>query len=86
MWDWDEDKRQANLAKHRVDFAWVEDFDWSTATTEPDRRHDYGERRFRSTGSIGNRLYVLIFTPRGDRRRLISLRKANGREIDKWLT
>jgi uncharacterized DUF497 family protein len=86
MWDWDEPKRQANLAKHGVDFATVVNFDWSDATTEPDLRYDYGEDRFKSTGSIGERLYVLIYTLRGGRRRLISLRKANAREIDKWLT
>jgi uncharacterized protein len=86
MWDWDEAKRQANLAKHGVDFAVADDFDWSDATTEPDLRRDYGEDRFKSTGSIGDRLYVLIFMPRGDTRRLISLRKANAREIDRWLT
>ncbi|MES2432722.1 MAG: BrnT family toxin [Pseudomonadota bacterium] len=86
MWDWDEPKRQANLAKHGVDFADARDFEWETAQTEPDLRYDYGEQRFESVGHIGERLYVLIFTQRGDRRRLISLRKANTREIQRWYT
>jgi uncharacterized protein len=86
MWDWDEAKRQANLAKPGVDFALADELDGSDATTERDLRHDYGEDRFRTTGSIRARLYVLIYTPRDGRRRLISLRKANAREIDKWLT
>ena len=86
MWDWDEPKRQANLAKHGVDFADVAEFEWETAQTEPDLRHDYGEQRFESIGHIGERLYVLIFTPRGDKRRVISLRKANTREIQRWHT
>lgn len=85
MWDWDETKRQANLAKHGVDFLAVTGFDWSTATIEPDLRTDYGEDRFKCIGRIGERLFVLIYSPRGERRRLISLRKANLREIDKWL-
>lgn len=86
MWDWDETKRQANLAKHDVDFAIVKQFEWDTAQTETDMRYDYGEERFESIGHIGDRLYVLIFTPRGERRRLISLRKANSREVERWHT
>lgn len=86
MWDWDEPKRQANLAKHGVDFSDVRNFEWDTAQTEPDLRFDYGEQRFESVGHIGERLYVLIFTPRGGKRRLISLRKANTREIERWHT
>ncbi len=86
MPDWDEDKRTANLAKHGVDFADAERFDWSSAKTEHDLRHDYGEDRFESVGLIGERLHVLVFTPRATGRRIISLRKANPREIERWLT
>ena len=86
MFDWDEDKRQTNLARHGVDFAAVEGFDWSSAKTEPDLRANYGKERFESVGLIDDRLHVLVFTPRGGRRRVISLRKANPREIERWLT
>ena len=86
MWDWDEDKRQANLAKHGVDFAGIWSINWASAKTQPDLRHDYGEQRFMVFGLIGERLYVAIYTPRGVRQRLISLRKANAREVEEWLT
>lgn len=43
MYEWNEGKRATNLAKHRVDFAIVEDFDWSTAVVEPDLRFDYAK-------------------------------------------
>jgi uncharacterized DUF497 family protein len=86
MWEWDDDKRQANRAKHGVDFALVEGFDWDSAKTEVDLRRDYGEERFESSGLIGERLFVLVYTPRGNHRRLISLRKANAREVERWLT
>jgi uncharacterized protein len=86
MWDWDEAKRQTNRARHGVDFALAEEFDWSSARTEPDFRHDYGEDRFEAVGLIGERLHVLVFTPRATGRRIISLRKANPREIERWLT
>ena len=80
MWDWDEAKRQANRAKHGVDFAQIDGFDWATAVTREDTRGDYGERRFLSTGLIEGRLHVCIWTVRAEGMRLISLRKANARE------
>ncbi len=81
IYEWDENKRAANLAKHGVDFATVEDFEWDTAGVEPDTRKVYGEPRFIATGYIGARLHVLVFTPRAGRIRVIGLRKANPREV-----
>ena len=77
---WDETKRAANLAKHGVDFAVAEGFDWETALTAVDDRRDYGEGRFFSIGYISSRLHVMVWTPRGDDTRIIGLRKANDRE------
>jgi uncharacterized DUF497 family protein len=86
MWAWDEGKRQANLAKHGVDFHLVLRFDWDDAEVEPDLRQDYGEERLRATGYIGTRLHILIYVEREGDKRLISLRKANRRELRKWLS
>ena len=84
MWDWDEPKRQATLLLRGLDFAMVRDFDLGTAVIDPDDRRDYGEARFKATGMIGGRLFIVVFTPRGERLRLISLRKANERERRAW--
>lgn len=78
---WHQAKNAANFAKHGVWFESVFEFDWTTATTEPDRRRDYGEPRFRSFGLIGGQVFVLIHTPRGELIRVISLRRANRKEI-----
>ena len=80
MWEWDDAKRNQNLAKHGVDFADIDRFDWETAVTREDTRGEYGERRFVSTGWSGQRLHVCIWTSREQVVRLISLRKANERE------
>jgi uncharacterized protein len=80
--DWDEVKRAANLAKHGVDFAVVR-FDWDNAQLTPDTRRDYGELRIIAVGRIGPRAHVLVFAPRAELIRIISLRKANAREV-KW--
>ncbi len=84
MWDWDEAKRQATLLLRGLDFGMVHDLDLDTAVIDPDDRRDYGEARFKATGMIGGRLFIVIFTPRGERFRLISLRKANEREKRAW--
>lgn len=49
-----------------------------------DSRKAYEERRFQALGLIGDRLHMLVFTPRGPKMHVISLRKANPREIKRY--
>ena len=77
----DEAKRIANLRKHGVDFAAVDAFEWASVQESEDRRKDYGERRWVAVGRIGDGVHVLIYTRRGARMRVISLRRANGKEF-----
>ena len=79
-YDWDETKRVRNLAKHGVDFNALGAFDWATALHVVHDRA--GERRIKSLGLIGARLHVLVWTARGEIVRVISLRKANSREVE----
>jgi len=74
--DYDPDKDVLNQQKHQMSLALAAAFEWDSAQIEEDRRYDYGELRFRATGYIGQRLHVMIFTPRGDIARIISLRRA----------
>ncbi len=76
-YEWDENKRIANLARHKVDFAYVVDFEWETALETLDDRFDYGEERWVGLGFIGKQLYVMVYTLRAQKIRIISLRKAN---------
>ena len=80
-YDWDAEKARANLDKHGVPFEAVEGFDWAGAVEAEDVRYDYGETRMQALGLIGDRPHVLIYTRRGDTIRVISLRKANRREL-----
>ena len=86
MWDWDEPKRQANLAKHGVDFALVAEFDWLSAVIRVDDRFDYGEVRLKAEGLIAGRLYAVVYSERGLIKRIINLRKANKREVLLWIS
>lgn len=49
-----------------------------------DKRNDYGERRDCLPGFIEDRLYSVVFTPRQGKPRIISLRKANKREVKRY--
>jgi len=76
VFTWDEKKRKLNLAKHGVDFhdaATI--FDGPLVTVE-DRREDYGERRYVALGFLADIVVSLTYTERGDRIRIISIRKA----------
>ncbi len=78
QYEWDEVKRQSNAQKHGVDFQEVEVFDWDSALVERSDRG--GEVRFVAIGYIDVRLCCFVFTERGTRIRVISLRRASRRE------
>lgn len=78
--DFDPVKDRKNREKHGIGFDRVEDFDFDTAVFDVDPR-PYAEVRYRAIGWIGDRVYVLVYTIRSGRIRVISLRKANKREV-----
>ena len=77
-YEWDAAKRETNRAKHGVDFEDVRRFDWATAILGVDSRQ--AEPRMTAVGFIDTTLMVLIYVDRGDRTRVISLRKAEPHE------
>ena len=79
--EWDEEKDRINRAKHGISLARAAGLDWPRGETFSDRRADYGEDREVLYAYLGLRLFVCVFTRRGNLRRIISLRKANKREI-----
>jgi len=52
----------------------------------PDMRRDYGEPRFRAIGRSAEDILHVAFTYRGDITRIISVRRANRKEIEQWLS
>lgn len=55
-------------------------FDDPWAVVENDDSQDYGEYRFRITGSVLGIVIVVIYTERAERIRIISARKAEPHE------
>lgn len=82
--DFDPTKSQTNIHERGIAFDTAENFDWDTAFIWEDTRKDYGEHRFIALGMIDERLHSLVFTPRNDMIRVISLRKANSREVRRY--
>jgi len=80
----DHAKNEKNIQERGISFELAVDFDLATAKIWPDTRKDYGEKRFIALGYIGNRLFSMVFTVRNDVLRIISLRKANKREVHNY--
>lgn len=85
---YDQAKEVVNQAKHGVSLGLAAQMEWETLWVYPDTRRDYGETRFIGFAYIGLRLFCVIFTDREAEtetlRRIISLRKANPREIKRY--
>jgi uncharacterized DUF497 family protein len=83
--EWDERKSDDCFQSRGFDFeyaAWVF-FDKNKLIKLDDRR-SYGEVRYQVTGLIEGRIYVVVFTPRKEKLRIISARKANKREVQHY--
>jgi uncharacterized DUF497 family protein len=78
--EWDEEKRKTNLAKHGLDFADVGRLDWQSATVLRDGRFDYGEARYWAFGMMDGRLHMVAFVRSGKAIRVISFRRASRKE------
>jgi uncharacterized DUF497 family protein len=76
----DATKDAGNLAKHGVALSDASGIEWETLWAFEDRRREHGEIRMVGYAYIGRRLFCVVFTDRGDARRIISLRRANRRE------
>ena len=77
-------KNERNVQERGLAFTLVSELDWATAVIDEDTRENYGERRFRVLGRINERLYAVVFTPRANKLHVISLRKANSREVERY--
>ncbi len=80
MFEWDEEKRIKNLAKHGVDFCAVWDADWEFAVRLLDERFEYGEERTIAIIPLYKTLYTCVYTMRGTVTRVISLRISHPKE------
>jgi len=81
----DPTKDRLNQVKHGgLSLADATALEWDGAVYFQDERHDYSENRVIALAYLKDRLLVVVFVDRGDERRIISLRKANYREVKRY--
>lgn len=83
---YDTAKDEQNRAKHGLSLAQASELEWNSALVWIDARFNYEEKRECALALLDDRLYFCAFVDRGDARRIISLRKANNREKDFYVT
>jgi uncharacterized protein len=79
---YDPDKRAKTLAERGLDFRVAAKLFAGPQLTRLDER-DYGEDRYQTYGLLGDRVVMVVWTPRGDSRRVISMRKCHGTEEER---
>lgn len=78
--EFDPRKRLTTFTERGLDFEHAIEIFEGLHLTAQDTRFRYEEERFITAGWLDTRLVVLVWTPRGEARRIISMRKGNDRE------
>ncbi|MBU3637243.1 BrnT family toxin [Polynucleobacter sp. es-MAR-4] len=84
MLEFDDAKREITLFTRGLDMARANEIFEASHLNQIDYRKNYGEVRVFSFGYLDNLAVVVVWTYRGIKRRIISLRRANEREIKKY--
>ena len=74
-------KDEVNCHKRGISLSLASRIDWPAVMCKPDTRHDYGEVREIGYAVVEGRLYCVVFTQHDPVIHVISLRKANSREV-----
>ena len=82
--EFDPAKNENNRAKHGVPLFEADGIKWGPVWALPDERRDDGELRVVGFAYIGLRFHCIVYNERADTRRIISLRKANTREMKRY--
>jgi uncharacterized DUF497 family protein len=83
--EWDEQKNQANIKKHGMDFADAHKVFEYPMLVNLDDRQDYGEDRWIGVGLMDMRVVVIVFTePDENTIRVVSFRKATSHERKRY--
>lgn len=80
----DPNKNTINVEKHGIALTAAATIEWDESLTWKDERKNYGEARMCAIAYIGERLYYVVYVDRDEVRRVISLRKANLKEVERY--
>ena len=68
----------------QIDFLDAEHVFAGQTLTVQDTRHAYGEARFQTVGFLGECMVMVVWTPRGEARHVMSMRKCNAKERKRY--
>lgn len=81
---WDRAKSDRCFAERGFDFQYASRLFKGPVLERQDSRRDYGETRIQAIGSIGGRLFFVVYTQRGETKRILSARRAHRKELEQW--
>ena len=80
QFEFDENKSKSNKKKHGIDFVETQDLWDDEFGVILDARSD-DEKRYALVSKLDNKIWVMIFTLRGETVRIISVRRARKEEV-----
>jgi len=80
----DPNKSRANYFKHGIVLEFAQYLDWTKEVVWQDVRHNYNEVRMSGLVPLEGKLYAVVYVLRAESTRMISLRKANNREMKRY--
>ena len=86
VFEWDDAKSQRNLQERGFGFDHAAAIFTGPTLESEDNRRDYGEVRVQAIGGTGDDILSVVYSDRGDVRRIISARLANRKERKLWHT
>lgn len=81
--EWHEPKRLQVLEDRGIDFERAKEI-WQGTVLEVPSRKESNEERFLAIGEVDGRVITVVFTWRGERKRLITARRARRHEAEDY--
>ena len=80
----DPNKSRANYFKHGIVLEFAQYLDWANEMVWQDVRQNYNEVRMSGLVPLEGKIYAVVYVLRAESTRMISLRKANNREMKQY--
>lgn len=80
----DPNKSRANYFKHGIVLEFAQQLEWAKKLVWADDRLNYNEARMSGLVPLEGKIYAVAYVLRAESTRMISLRKANNREMKQY--
>jgi uncharacterized protein len=80
----DPNKSRENYFKHGIVLEFAQQLEWAKKVVWADDRHNYNEARMSGLVPLESKIYAVAYVLRAESTRMISLRKANNREMKRY--